>query len=252
MCFERRIIFIVAVVSFLVPLCESAKVKKFPPYIQKCRQNDTDFQKCLYRALENIKPYLKDGIPELRLPKMSPLILPEVGIDAGAGFIARFENCEIYGADKFVIEKFDVSLEENKIKFDMSFPHIRIKARYYIFGKVMFFNLDGSGPADGNITDCRVIATMNGQRFYQQDKQYLKLTETIIEDIDFGKPNFQFYELFKNNPELTQQTNKILNANMVELLTDLRPTLEQVIGNTVLEFIGRVFQRFSIEELFPR
>lgn len=100
--------------------------------------------------------------------------------------------------------------------------------------------------------DCRVIATMNGQRYYQQDKQYLKLTDTVIEQIDFGKPNFQFYNLFRNNPELTEQTNKILNANMQELLNDLRPTLEQTIGKTVMEFIGRVFTRFSIEELFPK
>lgn len=117
-----------------------------------------------------IKPHLQDGIPEFRLPKMNPLTLPEVGLDAGAGFIAKFEahvifpllvngkltsslqNVEIYDADKFVIKKFDVNLAENKIKFDLTFPHIRIKAQYSIFGKVLFFNLDGSGPADGNIS----------------------------------------------------------------------------------------------------
>ncbi|KAH1013686.1 hypothetical protein HUJ04_002649 [Dendroctonus ponderosae] len=183
---------------------------------------------------------------------MNPLTLPEVGIDAGAGFIAKFENVEIYDADKFIIKKFDVNLAENKIKFDLTFPHIRIKAQYSIFGKVLFFNLDGSGPADGNITDCRVIATMNGMRVYQQDKQYLKLTETVVDDIEFGKPEFKFYDLFKNNPELTEQTNKIININMKALLDDLRPTLEDTIGKTVLEFIGRVFSRFSIEELFPK
>ncbi|KAL1490585.1 hypothetical protein ABEB36_013254 [Hypothenemus hampei] len=239
-------------ISFMVLLCESAKVKKFPTYIQKCHQNDVDFENCLLKAIQNVKPHLINGIPEFRLPKMNPLILPEVGIDAGAGFIAKFENVEIYDADKFIIQKFNVKLNENKIKFDLSFPHIRIKARYFIFGKVMFFNLDGSGPADGNISDCRVIATMNGQRYYQQDKQYLKLTEIVIDDIDFGKPNFKFADLFRNNPELTDQTNKILNENMPELLEELRPTLEQTIGNTVLEFISRVFTRFSLEELFPK
>ncbi|XP_050309450.1 putative beta-carotene-binding protein [Anthonomus grandis grandis] len=239
-------------VFIVVGAVGSARVKKFPTYIEKCRQSDVNFEKCLLKAVQNAKAHLQEGIPEFRLPKMNPLIIPEVGLDAGAGFIARFENVEIYDADKFTIKKFDVSLEDNKVKFDMSFPFIRIKANYYIFGKVLFFNLDGSGPADGNITNCRVVATMNGQRYYQQDKQYLKLTETVIEDIDFGKPNFRFYNLFRNNPELTEQTNKILNANMQELLNDLRPTLEQTIGKTVLEFIGRVFARFSIDELFPK
>ncbi|XP_066140971.1 circadian clock-controlled protein daywake-like [Euwallacea fornicatus] len=239
------------IVSVLV-CCEAARVKKFPPYIQKCHQNDTDFEKCLLKAVQTIKPHLENGIPELRLPKMNPLFLPEVGIDAGAGFIAKFENVEIYDADKFVIKKFDVNLDQNKIKFDLSFPHIRIKAQYSIFGRVLFFNLDGSGPADGNITDCRVIATMNGQRYYQQDKQYLRFISTKIDDIDFGKPEFTFYDLFKNNPELTDQTNRILNSNMPELLSDLRPTLELTVGKTVTEFIGRVFARFSIEELFPK
>lgn len=93
---------------------------------------------------------------------------------------------------------------------------------------------------------------MMGERYYQEDKSYLKLTETVIENIDFGKPQFKFYDLFRNNPELTDQTNKILNANMEELLNDLRPTLEQTIGKTVLEFVGRVFAKFSIDELFPK
>ncbi|XP_030766697.1 uncharacterized protein LOC115890569 [Sitophilus oryzae] len=233
-------------------LCLSARVKKFPTYVDKCHQDDTDFTKCMLKAIQNVKPHLKSGIPEFRLPKMDPLILPEVGLDAGAGFIAKFENVEIYDADKFTIRKFDIDLDEDKIKFDMSFPHIRIKAHYSIFGKVLFFNLDGSGPADGNITNCRVMATVNGERYVNQDKQYLKLTDIAIEGMDFGKPNFQFYNLFKNNPELTEQTNRILNDNMEELLNDLRPNVEQTIGKTVLEFIGRVFTRFSIEELFPK
>lgn len=248
---QLQAIFLISV-GLLILMCQSARIKKFPSYIQKCHQNDTNFEKCLLKAIQNVKQHLQDGIPELRLPKMNPLLLPEVGIDAGAGFIAKFENIEIYNADDFVIKRFDIKLDENKIKFDLFFPYIRIKAQYSIFGKVMFFNLDGSGPSDGNITNCRVIATMNGEKVVQQDKQYLKLTKTVIDDIDFGKPEFHFYNLFQNNPELTEQTNKIINANMVELLKDLRPTLEDTIGKTVQEFIGRVFMRFSIDELFPK
>ncbi|KAF7282503.1 hypothetical protein GWI33_002606 [Rhynchophorus ferrugineus] len=236
----------------VVVLSSAARVKKFPSYVEKCHQSDVEFSTCILKAIQLVKPHLKTGIPEFRLPKMDPLVLPEVGIDAGAGFIAKFENVEIYDADKFVIRRFDINLDQNKIKFDLTFPHIRIKAHYSIFGKVLFFNLDGSGPADGNITDCRVIATVNGERYFNQDKQHMKLSEIVIEDMNFGNPNFHFYELFRNNPELTEQTNRILNANMEELLNDLRPTVEQTIGKTVLEFIGRVFARFSIEELFPK
>lgn len=93
---------------------------------------------------------------------------------------------------------------------------------------------------------------MSGERYYQQDRQYLRLTDTQIDEIDFGQPQFQFAELFRNNPELTEQTNKILNANMAALIDDLRPTLERTIGNTVQQFIGRVFAKFSIDELFPK
>ncbi|XP_060518411.1 uncharacterized protein LOC132697136 [Cylas formicarius] len=221
-------------------------------YIEKCHQNDTDFNKCLLKAVQTLKPHLQDGIPEFRLPKMNPLILPEVGLDAGGGFQAKFVNVEIYDADKFTIKDFDIDLDTNKIKFDMGFDHIRIKAQYSIVGKVLFFNLDGSGPADGNITDVKVMATMLGRRQFKQGKQYLVFPELDIESIDFGQPNFHFYNLFKNNPELTEQTNKILNANMDQLLEDLRPTLETTIGKTVLEFVSRVFNRFSVDELFPK
>jgi hypothetical protein len=45
------------------------------------------------------------GIPELDVPSIEPLTLPEVLVAQGAGIKAVGKNIEIYGPGNFVIKK---------------------------------------------------------------------------------------------------------------------------------------------------
>lgn len=70
-------------------------------------------------------------------------------------------------------------------------------------------------------------------------------------DLDIGKPHLQFDNIFGDNKELNDQTNKVFNENIVELFEELKPLLIEVISQFVFGIESRVFDRYSFEELFP-
>lgn len=41
-------------------------------YVKQCSRKDPKLKSCLIDSLHHLKPYLKDGIPEIELPSVEP------------------------------------------------------------------------------------------------------------------------------------------------------------------------------------
>lgn len=84
---------------------------------------------------------------------MDPLIVPFAGLEAGPTFNASFSDIEVYHANEFKIDKFKVDLDKVILDIAISFPRLRIKSKYAVDGKILFLQLKGNGPADGNFSE---------------------------------------------------------------------------------------------------
>lgn len=80
-------------------------------------------------------------------------------------------------------------------------------------------------------------------------KEYL-VPDTADIDVAFGPTHLHFSDIVKGNPELTGKFNKILNANVEQLLSDVKPVVVETLGKVALRLIRGVFDTFSLEELF--
>lgn len=77
-------------------------------FIKPCKRNDPNLEKCVVKMLENIRPQLAKGIPEMRLPPLDPFFVPLIRMDQGTrsvNFQAKFENITAYGGQNFQINK---------------------------------------------------------------------------------------------------------------------------------------------------
>lgn len=95
---------------------------------------------------------MASGIPELPLPPMNPLVLPEAGLNNGDNFRASFKNIQVFYADEFKIDHLKVDLDKTHIELTLTFPRLRIRSQYTIDGKILILQLQGQGPADGNFS----------------------------------------------------------------------------------------------------
>lgn len=234
----------------LVCLVQSAhlKARKLPDYIKLCRRNDPNISACLKENAEILRPYLADGIPELKVPRLNPLNIPAIVISLN-NFSANFTNINITGVVDYVVNDLSIDIDNNKMNVDVFLPNLHLEANYEVEGKILILELRGGGFSIGDITvEAKVEA--NGVRETRKGKIYLNFNERKL-DFNVTKAKLVYENLFPNNKQLTDATNKIINDNVQEFLGELKPLLEEVIGAFAFNIIQSVFRQFSLEELFP-
>ncbi|XP_044752572.1 protein takeout-like [Coccinella septempunctata] len=238
-------------ISVCAVLCViGIEAKGIPSYITLCKRNDPELEKCILRAVDAIQPHLKKGIPELGIPSLDPLTIPFAGLETGPSFNASFKDIEVYNADEFKITKFQIDLDKVILDVALSFPKLRIKSKYAVDGKILFLELKGAGPADGNFTNVQAELLGNGRKIEKNGKTYLEIQDVKVNG-NYGKPVFLFADLFENK-EVNDQTNKIINDNIEEIIKELEPVVNKVVIEIVQSLVSRVFVKYSFDELFPK
>jgi len=73
--------------------------------IRKCPNgSDEELNKCFALILEDLKPKLANGIPEIELPPLDPLLLEKLDFKSGRGAVvikAEFMDVKIKGLSNF-------------------------------------------------------------------------------------------------------------------------------------------------------
>lgn len=122
------------------------------PYIKPCNPARNDWSKCLLQAVEDIRPYLPDGIPEMHIPRMEPLLVTSAALDS-PNFSAIFENILLSGLTKFKLRHVDFDLNENVGRIGVDFDEVGGVSDYRVKGRILILDLNGFGKA--NATFCK-------------------------------------------------------------------------------------------------
>lgn len=75
-------------------------------YIHVCKASDPDIANCIIHSVDEIRGHLKDGIPELEVPPLEPLLLDEIKLRRGpqtAQIDANITDIEVWGPSTFKI-----------------------------------------------------------------------------------------------------------------------------------------------------
>lgn len=72
-----------------------------------CHQSDPNINECVERAIMEIQPKLRDGLPELMIPACEPFYVPQVTIRQNAGAISMesiYSDIHVYGMTNFTLK----------------------------------------------------------------------------------------------------------------------------------------------------
>lgn len=101
----------------------------------------------------------------------------------------------------------------------------------------------------GNL-ETRVV--ISGQRFTRNGQEYASFDKVKL-DLGFGTNNSLVFEnIFRGNKELTDQTNKIISENIEGIMMEVKPVFDDTVAQITLTILRGVFNRFSLDELFPK
>lgn len=124
-------------------------------FVKICRRNDPNLNKCARHALNSLKARLANGIPELYIPALEPLVIPEIKMNQNTGAVymkSTYKNVHIYGLSDFDIQSMNIEPSKMKFTTNVMFKNLTINADYEIDGKIMMMPLIGSGTCNANFS----------------------------------------------------------------------------------------------------
>lgn len=77
-------------------------------FVFSCKRSDPQVEKCVLDSIEEMRPRLKDGIPEFNVPVLDPFTVPRLKLNRTAPNLrvkATIKQTKAFGGSDFKIEK---------------------------------------------------------------------------------------------------------------------------------------------------
>lgn len=91
---------------------------------------------------------------------------------------------------------------------------------------------------------------MNTTKILKNGKEHFLIGGRDIK-VDVGSIKLRLDDLFKNNQELTDNTNRVIAENIDSLYPEFKPIVEQTLTQIFVSFVDSVTKKFPLEELYP-
>lgn len=184
-------------------------------YIKICNQTDPKLSACIRRSILILRPYFFDGIKELDVPSLNPLLVPEIKVaqDSGIQVEASFKNISIYGATNFRLRSVRSDVGSDKFRLKIWFPELVMQGQYNIQGILLMLPIRGHGMAYGNFSDIDGVLAMKLKRVKKNGNEHYKV-DFMQTEFNIGGAKIQLDNLFNGrDKELAATMNQFINEN---------------------------------------
>ncbi|KAG7304258.1 hypothetical protein JYU34_011199 [Plutella xylostella] len=226
---------------------------EIPSFIKVCNRNDPHLNKCIINSVEELRPKISKGIPELDVPGIEPLSLGQIALargPQGAKLTAVVNDVKVRGPSNFVIEELRSDLTKNRFDFKLLLPKLEFSGKYKMDIQVLLLRLQGRGNITGQFKDYACNVTMRGHRETRGDEEYLTFDPFKVK-LRVGQSNIYLTNLFDGDPVLGPATNRVISENSNVFLEEIRPVLERSLGEIFTEMANKITSKFTYKELFP-
>ncbi|RZF33318.1 hypothetical protein LSTR_LSTR007663 [Laodelphax striatellus] len=247
-------------IIYIVTICyligdsvvNSGPTQKLPKHYKKCKRNDPDLNNCLKAAIKGILPELVKGIPSLGVWPLDPLSIQNLQIKQGSGPVSidlTFININMTGIRSLTLKTVDANWDKYSLDStgDLSEPII-LEGDYNIDGKVLILPISGTGKCKLTLDDVQAAMGLRGKELVKDKKVHMD-----VEKFDFRfnttKLHLYFGNLFNGDKALGDNMNTFLNQNWDEILKELKPAIEEALGEAFREISNRVFHKVPFNQI---
>ncbi|KAB7496723.1 Protein takeout, partial [Armadillidium nasatum] len=201
--------------------------------VKECRDNLNSLDSCLSDILEDIKPLLSQGLPDLNIPILEPVLLETLEFAQQEGPVnirARLKDVHVSGISNFTLQLLKTDLTNNEIKVKVHLPVLRVQGNYVLQGNLLLLPVTGEGPFRAVLRD--INAALIGQIVVKdrgQGQQTLGVDNTRI-NFRLEKARVRLHNLFNGDELLGQTVNHFINNNDQLILNEVKPALSRDIA----------------------
>ncbi|KAJ8666985.1 hypothetical protein QAD02_008647 [Eretmocerus hayati] len=217
----------------------------------QCPRNDPELEKCVENVVNELRPKLKSGDAEYKVPSLENLNIGDVHLVNIKDFHALAHNVILSGLSDFVIDKLRVDMKNRHIEFDVTVPKANLDSEIDVDVKLLAVPVTDKGPVSGHAKNVKAHVSMKFDVIERRNKPAKIYFPSITAKVAVA----DYQATFKpENPEktpVTQAINSVITSSRTEIVASMIPSLEKAIAEKLLEIANTVAKRFTYEELFP-
>lgn len=102
-------------------------------FIEKCYRDDDEVDECLKYSGNKLASHLHEGIPDLGLEDVEPVVIDEISIALGDGpdaYRATFSNIEAFGVSNISLARVRSDIETYQFQLTYEIPRIKVRANF--------------------------------------------------------------------------------------------------------------------------
>merc|ERR1712025_216949 len=203
--------------------------------LNNCLANqDNALNQCLKEMAENLKPFMKQGIPELNVPRTEPMHIDEIAFNLDAKSIGQLEvtftNNTISGLSSHQIETIHADKSAKTISLRIFIPDTTAEGMYKMKGSLTFLDIDNNDPPQPykslffNVTVDAVakLRVINGKYEIEDDP---------IVVIDVDGMNIDMENLFGGKADLfAKSVLNFVNKDSQKFIKDFGPGIAKQVA----------------------
>ncbi|XP_070156458.1 circadian clock-controlled protein daywake-like [Polyergus mexicanus] len=238
-------------ILFIVATINAEAVRDIPEFLHICQTRDPQYETCVSNSINDLKPYLKVGVPEYNIPSMEPLILKKLSISPSNSLRVKMTDVNVYGASSFEVTKMKINFDKLFLVLDVILPNIFIEGKYDIDGKILLLPISGSGPMNGNFSNGIGIAKIQAERYIDENGiERVRIVDFKLK-ISVSKGSVKLDNLFNGEQILGDLINSSINNNFDLFAKEFLPMVEMTLSDAFQNISNNIIQQFSFTQLFP-
>lgn len=138
------------------------------------------------------------------------------------------------------------------MRLKLYIPRLEMVTNYKLDGRILLLPITGHGVGHGNFTDTNAIITAQMERYRSQETGRIhQRVDDIYVDFEIGHATLHLDNLFDGDETLSGAMNLFLNENWRTVIGEIKPKLEETIGDLIKNFTNSIFSAFPEDVLLP-
>jgi len=135
------------------------------------------------------------------------------------------------------------------IKLEVAFDEISINGNYTMNGKILVLPINGEGECNITFKDTIVLIESFGKYITKDGETYIDIQEFKIK-ITPKRVLFNFENLFKNDKQLSDTINSVMNQQWQLVTDNLLPGYEEKFGEQLIGVANKIYHNVPFDKIF--
>ncbi|KAB0798319.1 hypothetical protein PPYR_09312 [Photinus pyralis] len=224
-------------------------------YFKDCRIGDERFDKCLRKALNEVRPLFKDGVPKYGVDKFDPFFAKSVKFKRGlpnANVNLLLKNVYESGWTNSKITHLKTDLKNNKMVYRQVFPDKRLNGEFEIRGNILGNHLDNAGTWNLSLTDYVQTTTLTRRPRMDSNGSLTYDNATIEADIRYESTKglgMNFGDPMGLDSPGANALSQLVNSSWPVGILFMRNAIDEIVSAAFTDIFTKSFQYFPFEEM---